>query len=246
MKLKVFLVGVICLTVFALVANAQEININTVPSIQVTGKAEVKAAPDTAIFSLVVEKVDMDLKKAKAENDKSVSQILAIAKKYDISNNDVKTDYISVSKEYESVPVGNGKTRQDFKGFEVSKTVIIRLTDISKFEAIFTDLLTTGISRANRVQFETSEIRKYKDEARLLAIKAAKEKADAVAGGLGQTVGKAISIDIEPQRGGYYSTNNNISSNEFSVGSSSETSSNTFAPGMITITAEVEVKFLLN
>ncbi len=242
MKFKIFLFSVLCLSVFAVITNAQAININTVPSIQVTGKAEVKAAPDIAVFSLVVEKTDMNLQKAKIQNDQSVSQILAITQKYEIPQKDVKTDYISVSKDYETVRE-EGRSKQVFQGFQVSKTVIIRLTDISKFETMYSELLTTGISRANRVSFQTSEIRKYKDEARLLAVKAAREKAVAIAGGLGQKVGKAIKIDVESDKGYKPQILSNIAT--FSSNDSAS-NSRTLALGMITISAEVEVKFLLD
>ena len=68
------------------------------------------------------------------------------------------------------------------------------LTDVSIFEDIMTDLIGAGADQLISVDFRTSELRKYRDQARALAVKAAKEKAQAMAGELGQTIGKPFSI----------------------------------------------------
>lgn len=81
-----------------------------------------------------------------------------------------------------------------FKGYEVSKTFVIKLTDVSRFEQFFEEVLKTGITEVNNVSFETSKYRELKVQARELAIKAAREKALAMAGAVNQTIGKAIQI----------------------------------------------------
>ena len=103
---------IVYIPIFALLflfsTNAQ--NINQMPTISVTGMAEVNVVPDSAVFNLFVEKVNKDVLAAKKENDASISQIIALTKKFGMEEKDVKTDFISVSKRYENV--GSGASRR--------------------------------------------------------------------------------------------------------------------------------------
>jgi hypothetical protein len=86
------------------------------------------------------------------------------------------------------------------------------LTDLSRFEEFFAQVLQTGVSAGNSVKFETSKLRENKDKARERAMKSAKEKATAMAAAVGQTIGRAIKI-TEGNDGGQtfpnYSANSN-------------------------------------
>jgi uncharacterized protein len=178
-------------------------DVDKLPVITVTGIAEVLVAPDEVVFSLNVTKTNKDLQTAKRLNDESVGKILELARRFAVTPQNIKTDYISVEMKYESVR--NAKTKifdedgdevgkRIFRGYEVSKTVIVRLTDISRFEEFFGEILKTGLTEVNSVKFETSKLRENKDKARDLAIKAAQEKAVALTASIGQTIGKAVRI----------------------------------------------------
>lgn len=217
------------------------------PLITVSGQAEVKVVPDEVIFSLEVEMVDKDLSVAKQQNDESVRQVLALARRFKVAQQDVKTDYISVEMKYstdlvEDRDADEKKVKRVFVGYAVSKTVIVRFTDLARFEEFFSEVLKAGVSRVREVDFRTSQLRKHKDEARALAIRAAKEKATALTREIGQTIGRAHSIQEEGFR-------SSASANNFSTrleGSFSSDENSTIAPGMISVTAQVTVSFILN
>lgn len=220
------------------------------PLITVNGQAEISVVPDEVVLTLEVENTDKDLSVAKAQNDASVRRILSLAGRFDVLAGDVKTDYISVDMKYTTDLAGEldaderRKLRREFVGYEVSKTVIVRLADIKRFEEFFSEVLKAGISRVRDVTFRTSQLRKHKDEARALAIRAAKEKATALAREIGQGVGKAHSIREEGEGGSNAMRNNNFRIDGSSSGGGDEDA--TFAPGMIKITARVVVSFILN
>jgi len=132
-----------------------------------------------------------------------------------------------------------------FKGYEVSKSVTVRLIDLSRFEEFFAEVLQTGVSAVNSVKFETSKLRENKDKAREMAMKAAKEKAMAMTAAVGQTVGRAIKI-TEGNVGGQMLANYSSNSNTIATGGVFTESLVTFAPGAIKIEAHVTVSFLLN
>ncbi|HKQ53812.1 MAG TPA: SIMPL domain-containing protein, partial [Pyrinomonadaceae bacterium] len=112
-----------------------------------------------------------------------------------------------------------------------------------RFEALFTDLLKAGVNNVRDVDFRTSQIRKHKDEARALAIRAAREKAVALTREVGQTIGKAYSIREVPDTS-YMPANAYSNVTSVAEGDSPENES-TIAPGMITVKARVLVSFRL-
>ena len=172
---------------FGSFASAQ--NIENMPVITVTGTAEVMVAPDQVTFTLDVTKTNKDLQIAKRLNDETVGKILELARRFQIAPENVKTDYISVEIKYESIRDAQKKIYNEegdevgtkiFRGYEVSKTVIVKLTDIARFEEFFAEALKTGVTEISSVKFETSKLRENKDKAREMAMKAAREKAVAM------------------------------------------------------------------
>jgi len=218
------------------------------PLVTVSGQAEVLVVPDEVVFTLEVEKMDKTLSMAKEQNDESIRQILALARRFKVAPQDVKTDYISVEMKYSTDIIEDDddsdekrKVKREFVGYAVSKTVILRFTDIPHFEEFFSAVLQAGISRVRDISFRTSQIRKFKDQARTLAIRAAREKAAALAREIGQTIGKAHSVSEEGEgRSSAMSNSTSMVSGRFS-----EDESSTIAPGTIRVTAQVSVSFIL-
>jgi len=250
MKMLVLLTVIILAT--CLTAYSQEID--KLPTITVSGFAEVQIAPDELVFTLDVTKTNKDLQIAKRLNDETVGKVLELTKRFSVLPQNVQTTYISVEMKYESVRDAKTKIfnedgdeigKRVFKGYEVSKTVIVRLTDISRFEEFFAEVLKTGITEVSNVKFETSKLRENRDKAREMAMKAAKEKATAMAAALGQTIGKAVKV-TEGNVGGQ--TFSNLQANAQSIGTTGSFTESlaTFAPGAIKVEAHVTVSFQLN
>jgi len=215
--------------------------------ITVTGEAEVRVVPDEVILTLGVETWDEYLKSAKSQNDERVKAVLRIAQAYGVEARHIQTDHISIEPRYE-----DNYEKKDLIGYFVRKTIVITLKDISKFDDLLTSVIDADVNYVHGIQFRTTELRKYRDEARALAIKAAQEKANALAGELGQSVGRPRTIN-EEQAGwwSWYNSwwgagwGNNMSQNviQEAGGSSSTTDDGTIAPGQITVNARVSVSF---
>ena len=218
-------------------------------TITVTGDAEVRVVPDEVILTLGVQTWDKALAVAKRQNDEIVGQVLALTAEYDIPPEHVQTEYINIEPRYRD---GYYEAR-DFIGYFVRKTVVITLRDLSQFEDLLTDALEAGVNYVQGIQFRTTELRKYRDEARALAIQAAQEKGEALAGELGQKIGQPHTIQ-EVQNGWWspYSSwwgaswGSGMSQNviqEISGGGLAGDSS--LSPGQINVNARVSVTFEL-
>ena len=239
MKTILVLVTFAVVTVPALAQN----NIEP-PLITVTGQAEVRVPPDEVLFTLAVENVDKDMLVANRKTDDSVKQILAIARRHNVKPEDVQTSQITVQPKYNTDDMSyeeRNRTKRVLIGYEVSKTIGIRLRDIGRFDVMLADILKAGITRLSNLEFRDSQLRKHRDEARRMAIRAAKEKATLLAGEIGQSIGPAYSItettrDYEPR------PMQNVSSD---VGRATESES-ALAPGTLSVNAQVTVRFRLN
>jgi uncharacterized protein YggE len=239
--MKKFLITLYILVAFPAVISAQN-NIEP-PLVTVTGQAEVRVPPDEVLFTLVVENVDKDMVVANQRTDESVKQILAIARKHSVKPEDVQTSQVSIQPKYNTDDMeydARRNVKRVLIGYQVSKTVAVRLRDISRFDVLLADVLRAGIARLNNFEFRDSQIRKHRDEARRMAMRAAQEKARLLTGEIGQSIGPAYSI-TETTRDYAPRAVQNVSSD---VGESSESES-ALAPGTISVTAQVTVRFRL-
>ena len=252
--MKIFLTSAIfvfCLFSFAV--SAQDVDKSA--TITVSGTAEIQVAPDEVVFSLDVTKLDKDLQAAKRQNDETVGKVLELTRRFGVLPQNVKTDNISVEMKYEQIRNAAKKVFNEdgeeignriFKGYEVSKTVNVRLTDISRFEEFFAEALKTGITEIGSVKFETSKLRENRDKARDAAMKAAREKASAMAAAIGQTIGKALRINESGTGVQPYGFAYGMNANSTGASGSFSESVATFAAGSIKVEAQVTVTFLLN
>jgi hypothetical protein len=211
-----------------------------------TGEAEILVAPDEVLVTLGVETSDVDLSKAKQLNDERVAKIIAAAKALGVEEKYLQTDHISIEPRYR-----DSYEQRDFIGFFVRQTIAVTLKDITAFDALLTDVLEAGATHVHGIQFRTSELRKHRDEARAEAIRAAQEKAAALAAELGETIGKPHEIREEQANwyssygswwgGGAYMMTQNVMLDR----GSGSVEGGSLAPGQISITARVSVSFEL-
>jgi uncharacterized protein YggE len=231
---SIFAVSVL-LSVFALPALTQD----TFPRprlISVTGTAEVNVAPDEVVLTLGIESRDRDLSISKAQHDRRVKKLLAEAHNAGVEDKNIQTSALRMHPEYSEEKVPR------FLTYQVSQTIEVTLRDLSKYESLVTKLLESGVNRVDSVEFLVAEPRKYRDEARAKAIRAAREKAVAMAAELGQSIGKPWDISEDSGNGAFVQAN---SSYGFFGNRAAANDESTVAPGEVSMRASVRVSFQL-
>lgn len=167
--------------------------------ITVTGEAEINVTPDKAIITIGASNRDLSIIRSKVVVDGFVTRFTDVAKKYGIMPKDIQTDYINIEPEYEV------SYEKKFLGYATHRRFIITLTDMTKFDSLISDMLVAGATEILDVQFQTSDLRKHRDDARVAAVKAASEKANLLASQLGAKVGKPYDItELTNNLGGWY------------------------------------------
>jgi uncharacterized protein YggE len=221
------------------------------PKITVNGEAVVNVKPDKIVINFGIETWDSDIVVAKQKNNDILKKAKAAMKESGVSERDIQTDYLSIEPRWKSE-----YRKEDFLGYFVRNTVVVTLTDAAKVEKLVTEVLQAGVNYIHGIDFQTTEFKKYREQARELALKAAKEKADKMAAVLGQSVGAPIQINESfggspwwywsNWSGWGYGRNQGMSQNVVQnvQGGSSEIS-DTIALGKISIRAAVAVTFEL-
>ncbi|MDP4228697.1 MAG: SIMPL domain-containing protein, partial [Bacteroidota bacterium] len=102
----------------------------------------------------------------------------------------------------------------NFKSYWISKTDVILtkqfqliVHDAKTIQKVFFEFQKLGISNVTIEKLEHSRIEQYRREVKIEAIKAAKEKAEALAAAVNQSIGKALYIKEEDFMNPYLTSN---------------------------------------
>lgn len=220
-----------------------------VRTVTVTGTADVMVDPDQVVIVVGVQATEDRPAAAKSQSDAIAQKVFQEASDHGVEDVDVQTEYVSVNPEYgydSSYQDRYGSDRRVIVGYTASQTIAITLKDLSKFEDLLTSLLDAGVEYVHNINFETSELRKHRDEARDLAVEAAKEKAAALAGELDQSLGRPTEIVESQERSNpWYGYAAGISNTQLMAADESLANEATIAPGQLTVSATVTVTFEL-
>ncbi|CAG0950945.1 26 kDa periplasmic immunogenic protein [Anaerolineales bacterium] len=220
-------------------------------SVQVSGVAVVNVTPDRALIKLGVQSNGRSAKEAQARNSATIKQVVKALKSLGIEAKDIATDWYTIEplyEDYDSLRI---------KGYRIHNIVEITMRDVTKSNDAIVTAFQAGANEVVDVQFYTSELRKYRDQARELAMKAAREKADALSSAAGADVGCVLTINENTQSNfygggwwwyGYGSNQNlmtqNVVQNAAPAGGESPTlDDGPLSTGQISVRAEVMASF---
>ncbi|MES2575369.1 MAG: SIMPL domain-containing protein [Bacteroidota bacterium] len=228
MKKALLIIGVLFMTM----SYAQEQK--QVPMISVLGEGKVKIAPDQASISISIETKGTKAEDVKRENDKKMDGVLKFIKSSNIPKEDYQTQRVSLNPNYDYE-----KKKYSYVAIQ---TVQILLKDLSKYDTLMEGLVNEGINRIDNVEFKSSKMIQLQSDARKLAIKDAKAKAEDFVSVLGQKVGKAILISDNTQS---YNPPPRMYAMKASMAMDESAPRETLAIGEIEITSNVSVNFVL-
>jgi uncharacterized protein len=221
-------------------------------ALEVSGDAAIKVVPDEVRVLFGVENRYKDISTAVSQNNAIVKRIIAALKGVGVDMSDIQTDYFHVSIVY----APNQGSVIDY--YVVTKQVEVVLKKVSKFEELLDAGLRAGANHVDGIEFRTTELRKYRDQARALATKAAVEKAQSLAQAAGMKVGKPLSLTSYSYGGGssyifccgygsypygYASSMQSQNVVQNAPGKSDGDSQDTVSLGRISVTASVSMTF---
>ena len=226
---KTFLFA-ICL--FTVLTYSQEIK--PIPQINVSGEGKIKVVPDQVTILATVETKGTNAKEVKKQNDQQMESVLKLVKSKDLAPADFKTKRVSLNPQYDY--------EKKKHTYNATQTIEILLRDLSKYDELMEGLVDQGINRIDNVTFQSSKLAQYQSEARKLAMKEAKMKAEDYVSVLGQKVGAGITITDNSQT---YYPQPVYAMKSMAMEADSAAPRQTMAAGEIEIIANVSVSFKL-
>jgi|SRR3989344_2003788 len=185
-------------------------NTNTV---SFDGEGRVFVKPDIAVISFSILTEATTSKKAQDDNSTKSDKIVDFLKKQDIEDKDVKTTGYNVYPQY-SYPLPAGRqadpmpmgvpevqsypapeyypSNPKITGYQVNQSFEVKVRDLEKVSSVLDGLVTAGANQVNNLGLQVDDMEKVKNEARELAIKNAKEKANTLKKQIGIRLGKIV------------------------------------------------------
>ncbi len=221
-------------------------------TIHVSGTAVVNVKPDRALIQLGVQSNGRSAKEVEAKNAAAINQIIKALKGLGIESKDIATDWYVIEPLYEDYD------SLHIKGYRIYNVIAITMRDVEKTNNAIIAAMQAGANQVVNVEFYTSELRKYRDQAREMAMKAASEKATALAQAAGADTDCVLTINENTWSyfngsGWWYGagnqnlwTQNAVQNAAPSGGGESPTLDDSpVSAGQISIRAEVSVTFAL-
>lgn len=211
--------------------------------ISVTGEAVVMVAPNQVVVTIGVETFDPKIDVASQTNDRIARTLIDEWKRLGLADANIQTSGVTVDISYNERERSRART---IEGYIIRRSYAVTSGSAAMAERVIAAGLANGANQLGDVDFRTTEMRKYRDQARVDAVKAAREKAVLIASQLGASVGPPRSISETTsysEWGGRRGTGMSQNVVSYAPESGSADSQGAVAPGQIAVRATVSVTF---
>ncbi len=196
-------------------------------TIGINGEAEIRIAADELVIHASIESSGKTAADACQTNREKSGKLTEFLKSQNIPEQLIDIDLVSVREvlaesrgkgsQSDSDPFQDGNAQQSFSaelrrravGYVAVRRFAIVVKDFGKFEAIYQGMVDQGVNRIDQVTYRSSKEKESREQLVLLAVRAAKERSQAMTRELGARVTSIHSIG-DPKisigdggRGGY-------------------------------------------
>ena len=160
-------------------------------SLSVSGHGSVTLAPDTASVVLGVDVIDASLAAAQRQATERMTAILTAVKDAGIAEDDVQTvNYnVNIIRDYDD----RGNPRGDIQ-YQVSNQVSIKVRDVDSLGSLLDAVVSAGANNVYGISFFVDDPTDAASQARRLAVRDARAKADEMAAEVGMRVGRVLTM----------------------------------------------------
>jgi hypothetical protein len=210
-------------------------------SVQVSGASTIEVVPDEVFIRLGIQVKEGTAEAAQSKVATISQNVIKAMKALGVSDKKLTSDF------YYAQPTYDNYENRNITGYTVNYVLGVVISDSRKANDVIASAFKAGANEVQSVEFRTSQLRKYRDEARVAAMTAAAEKAQLLAKASGAAIGCTLKID-EVSAGAplpFYRQNvaqNAVLNAGLSQGESSELP---LSLGTIPVKAEVVVSYSL-
>jgi len=158
--------------------------------ITISGKGSIFATPDIGQVVITVAREQKTASDAQREATAAANKVVEFVVSKGVKKEDIKTNY-SINPKYNYT-----KDRgQVLTGYEVRQSITLKIRDLDSISGILSGVVERGANEVGNLSFTIDNPDALKAEARVKAIKDAKEKADALSKDLGVRLGRIVNFN---------------------------------------------------
>lgn len=158
-------------------------------TISISGQGKVTAIPDIAKVRMGLQTEKNTVGEAQEENSKKMNRLIAALQEMGVEKEDVKTTNYNIYPNYDW-----NRGNRTLRGYMVDQNVSVTIRDLDTVGLVMALAGEYDLNQASSLNFSIDKPEQYRQEARLLALKEAKTKAEALAKAAGVKLGKVVSF----------------------------------------------------
>lgn len=166
------------------------------PHIETIGVSQIQVEPDMAELNVEVAVTEKMAKAAKDSSDAAVAKFIARLMAVGVTKERIQSANLNLQPQY----VYAQDKAPELTGYIASRQITVTISDLSRLNTILDSALEEGINRVNNIALKSSKESEYVVKARQAAIIDAKQKAESLAKGFGEELGKVWQIRYYDQR----------------------------------------------
>ena len=170
----------------------------TVRTMSLSGRGEVRIAPDLAIVTVGVMSSAATAREALDVNTRQMEGVMASLLNASIDSRDIQTSNFMVNPRYDYGQ--NNAQPPKVIGYDVSNNVTVTVRKLESLGTVMDQVVSAGSNQINGVAFQVSKPEAATDEARKLAVADALRKANVYTAASGIALGQIVSLT---EGGGY-------------------------------------------
>ncbi|MFC2044807.1 SIMPL domain-containing protein [Chloroflexota bacterium] len=178
-----------CTTSPATVGDVNNLNLSSQQQgIWVNAEGKVAAVPNIATLRLGIDAQAESVAAAQSQASDAMDKVMAALKNEGVAGKDIQTQYFSIQR---MTRWDNDKQIEVVTGYRVTNQVTAKIRKIESVGEIIDTVADAGgdLTRIDNISFSVEDPTQYYGEARIAAMKAAKEKATQLASLAGVTLG---------------------------------------------------------
>lgn len=160
----------------------------------VSGEGKVTAKPDTAQITLGIVIHGSPVTQVQSDANKTMNKISEDLKQLGLAEKDIKTTNYSLQPDYN---FQNGP--QTITGYSANISLLVKVKDFQKINSVIDKATTDGANQVGGLSFIVNDPQPFEDQARQIAIRNAKKKAETLASQAGLNLGRVINV-VENQQ----------------------------------------------
>ncbi len=164
----------------------------------VNAEGHATRAPDLAVFSAGVASTGATAGAALAANAADMNRVIAALKRAGVADRDIQTSNLSLNPVYAEPPrLPSGAVEQGpprITGYQASNTVTVKQRNLGEFGKVIDTLVAAGANQVNGPSFQVDDSDAATDEARVDAVRKARQRAELYARAAGMKIVRILTL----------------------------------------------------